>query len=54
MGLTPYLYILCAEVLGKMIRNNRVIKGIEIEGIVYRISQYADVRCYFLTVRKDQ
>ena len=34
---SPYLFILCGEVLGKMIRNNRVMKGIEIEGIEYRI-----------------
>lgn len=39
---SPYLFILCAEILGILIRNNRDIKGIEIDGEEYKISQYAD------------
>lgn len=39
---SPYLFILCAEILGILIRNNKDIKGINIDGEEYKISQYAD------------
>lgn len=38
----PYLFRLCAEFLGSLIRNNKDIKGIIIEGEEYKLSQYAD------------
>ena len=40
--ISPYLFIICAEILGILIRNNRDIKGIKINGEEYKISQYAD------------
>ena len=41
-ALSPYLFILCAEILSILIRNNSKIKGININGKEYKISQYAD------------
>ena len=35
-------FILCAEILGKMIRNNKDIKGIHINNKEFKLSQYAD------------
>ena len=40
--ISPYLFLLCAEILGNLIRNNKNIKGIIIERMEYKISQYAD------------
>ena len=40
--ISPYLFILCAEILGKMVRKNNDIKGIIINGKEYKLSQYAD------------
>lgn len=40
--ISPYLFLLCAEILGIFIRNNKDIKGITIAGEEYKISQYAD------------
>ena len=40
--ISPYIFILCAEVLGQMIRNNNNIKGIFINEKEFKISQYAD------------
>ena len=40
--ISPYLFILCAEILGKMVRENNDIKGIFINGKEYKLSQYAD------------
>ena len=37
-----YIFISCAEILGKMIRNNNDIRGIIINDKEYKISQYAD------------
>ena len=41
-ALSPYLFILCAEILAILLRNNPNIKGIKINGIEYIVSQYAD------------
>lgn len=40
--ISPYLFLLCAEILGILIRKNKDIKGITIDGEEYKISQYAD------------
>ena len=40
--ISPYIFILCAEVLGQMIRKYESIRGIIINNKEYKISQYAD------------
>lgn len=40
--ISPYLFLLCAEILGIIIRNNQNIKGIVLDGEEYKLSQYAD------------
>ena len=40
--ISPYIFILCAEVLANKIRENKDIKGITGRGIEIKISQYAD------------
>ena len=40
--ISPYIFILCAEILGKMIRNNKDIKGIQINNKEFKLSRYAD------------
>jgi hypothetical protein len=46
--LSPYIFILCAEILAIIIRNSVNIKGINIDGEEYRISQYADDTSFML------
>ena len=36
---SPYIFILCAEILGKMVRNNEIITDININGKEFRLSQ---------------
>ena len=40
--LSPYLFVLCVEALGQMIRQNKNITGITIHQIQHILSQYAD------------
>ena len=40
--LSPYLFIICAEILSILIRQNNKIKGITINNCEFLISQYAD------------
>lgn len=40
--LSPYIFLLCAEILSLMIKSNTNLKGINIGGIEYTLSQYAD------------
>ena len=40
--LSPYLFLLCAQVLYLMIVNNKDIKGIFIDGREYKLTQFAD------------
>jgi len=40
--LSPYIFIVCAEILGYKIRENKGIKGIIVCGNEINISQYAD------------
>ena len=46
--MSPYIYISCAEILGKMIRENGTITGINRNGKEFRLSQYADDTQIFL------
>lgn len=46
--ISPYIFILCAEVLGQMMRKNENIKGIIINNKEFKISQYADDTQLFL------
>ena len=46
--ISPYIFILCAEVLSNMIRKEKSIKGIHINNILYKLSQYADDTQVFL------
>ena len=42
------MFILCAEIIGKMIRNNNDICGIIIGNMEHKISLYADNTQFFL------
>ena len=46
--ISPYLFILCAEVLGNRIRDNKNIIGIQVGNQELKISQYADDTNIFL------
>ena len=37
--ISPYIFILCAEILGKMVRENKIITCIKINGKEFRLSQ---------------
>jgi hypothetical protein len=39
--ISPYIFILCAEVLADLIRNNENIKGIKLQNTEFKISQFA-------------
>ena len=45
---SPFLFILCVEILGIMIRNDKDIKGIIINDKEHKLSQYADDTLFFL------
>ena len=45
---SPYIFILCAEIFEKIIRNNYAIHRIIIDNKAYKISQYADDAQLFL------
>ena len=40
--LSPYIFLLCAEILSRQFKANKDIKGIEIAGTEYLLSQFAD------------
>ena len=46
--ISPYIFILCAEVLSHMLRKDKDIKGIIINNKEYKLSQYADDTQIFL------
>ena len=46
--LSPYLFILCAEVLAIKIRNNKQIGRLKIVNIENKLSQFADDTAIFL------
>jgi hypothetical protein len=51
--ISPYLFLLCAEIMGLMIRNNSLIKGITIKQKQYKLLQYADDAVLFLNGSKE-
>lgn len=51
--LSPYLFLLCAEILAQAIRENDNIKGIKIENTESLISQFADDTALYLDGSKD-
>ena len=46
--ISPYIFILCAELLGHMIRQDNSIRGITINEKHFKLSQYADDTQVFL------
>ena len=40
--LSPYIFLLCAEILALMLKSNEDIQGIKIGGEEYKLSQFAD------------
>lgn len=46
--ISPYIFIMCAEILGNLIRSSSKIKGISINNNEYKLSQYADDTQIFL------
>ena len=60
--ISPYIFILCVEILAIKIRQSNDVKGIIIDGEEYKISQFADdtsllldgsekiTKCYFKLV----
>ena len=46
--LSPYLFVLCAEILAILIRNEKNIKGLTIANEEIKISQFADDTTLFL------
>lgn len=51
--ISPYLFLLCAEIMGIMIRNNNLIKGIVIEDKECKLLQYADDTVLFMDGSED-
>ena len=46
--ISPYLFILCAEILACKVREYSEIKGINILGTEYKVSQFADDTSFLL------
>ena len=40
--ISSFLFLICAEIMFLMVSNNVLLKGIRIDGIKYRITQFAD------------
>ena len=51
--ISPYLFILCAEILAIKIRNNEKIKGIKINDKDFVLTQYADDTTVILDGSED-
>ena len=45
---SPFLFVLCTEILGITIRNKKGIKGIVINNKEHKLSQYADDTVFIL------
>ena len=46
--ISPYIFILCVEILGKMVRNDNKLHGIVINNKEFKLCQYADDTQLFL------
>ena len=46
--LSPYIFILCSEILANSIRKDNLIKGIKVKDAECKVSQYADDTTLFL------
>ena len=51
--LSPYLFILSAEILAKATRSNKNMKGISVNNSEIKISQYADDTTFILNGTRD-
>ena len=51
--ISPYLFILCAHILTTLIESNHDIKGIEIDGLTIKLTQFADDTTLLLDGTKD-
>jgi exonuclease III len=50
---SPYLFIICVELLAQHIRNNSNIEGIHINGVEFKILQFADDTALILKNKKS-
>ena len=51
--ISPYLFILCAEVLALKITSSEVMRGISIGNYEFKLLQYADDTVFFLDGSRD-
>ena len=51
--ISPCLFILCVEILGIMIRENKHIKGIFVNNVEHKLSQYADETEFLLAPARE-
>lgn len=51
--LSPYVFLICAEILSIMIQQNKRIKGYKVNDVEVLISQYADDTVIFMDGNKD-
>ena len=49
----PYIFIICVEILGKMIRNDKKLQGIKIDNKEFKLYQHADDTKAFLNGSKN-
>ena len=52
-SISPFIFIHCVEILGKIIRNDNKLKGIKINDKEFKLCQYADDTQVFLNGLKD-
>ena len=51
--ISPYIFVLCAEILSHVIRENPNIVGIEMYGVENKLSQYANDTTMFINAEKE-
>ena len=51
--LSPYLFLISAEILGIIIRQNDKIEGVKMEDKEYKVSQYVDDTCLTIKANKE-